>query len=154
MTMEPTPQPISMLPYALKLAGISALLSMLLAVFVIFTGIELPSAMGMITLIAATSPVAHGFVTKNNRVMSKGERVSFATLGTIFSLLVSLILSAAFLSFSGIELSLAALNEMLKDISWAIIAAIFAFAILISWLAIYFSTGWMCKGALKRLAKV
>jgi hypothetical protein len=156
MTIEPAPQPITMLPYSLKLAGISVLLSILLIVITMLTKIELPSAIGMITLIAATAPVAQGFVTKNSRIMSKGERVSFATLGSIFSLLASLILSAAFLSFSGVELSLEMLNAVLGSLEtpWRMLAAIFAAALAISWLVLYFCTGWMCKSAMKRLEKV
>jgi hypothetical protein len=155
MTSEAAPQPVAMLPYALKLAGISVLLSILLLVIVMFTKIELPSAMGMVTLIAATAPVTQGFVTKNGRVMSKGERVSFASFGSIFSLLASLILTAAVLSFSGIELSFEMLNAVLgtTETPWVVLVGILAAGLVIGWLVLYFSTGWMCRGAMKRLGQ-
>ncbi len=155
MTKETMPQPISMMSYALKFTGISTLLSLLVIVITELIKFDVPSSMGIITLVAASAPVAQGFVTKNGRVMSKGERVSFATLGTIFSVLTSLVVYAGFLKFSGVELSVATLNEVFgtTEIPWGILAAILAFALVISWLVLYFTTGWMCKGAMKRLAK-
>lgn len=120
-----------------------------------FLKFDAPGSMGIVTLIAAVAPVAHGFITKNGRAMSKGERISFATLGTIFSVLASLIVYAGFLKFSGVELSVATLNEVFgtTEIPWGILAAILAFALVIGWLVLYFSTGWMCRGAMKRLSK-
>ena len=155
MTIAATPQPTSMLSYALKLTGISTLLSILVIVITELLKLDVPSAMGIITLVAATAPVAQGFVTKNGRVMSNSERVSFATLGSIFSILASLVLFAGFAKFSGVELSAATLNEVFgtTEIPWAILAGILAFALVISWLVLYFTTGWMCKGAMKRLQK-
>ena len=155
MTIGTTPQPISMMSYALKFTGISTLLSLLVIVVTELLKFDAPSSMGIVTLIAAVAPVAHGFVTKNGRVMSKGERVSFATLGTIFSVLASLVLYAGFLKFSGVELSVATFNDVFgtTEIPWGILAAILAFALVVSWLVLYFSTGWMCRGAMKRLAK-
>ena len=144
-----------MLSYALKLTGISTLLSILVIVITELLKLDVPSAMGIISLVAATAPVAQGFVTKNGRVMSNSERVSFATLGSIFSILASLVLFAGFAKFSGVELSAATLNEVFgtTEIPWAILAGILAFALVISWLVLYFTTGWMCKGAMKRLQK-
>jgi hypothetical protein len=156
MTNEATPQPISMMSYALKFTGISTLLSLLVVVITELIKFDVPSSMGIITLVAASAPVAQSFVTKNGRVMSKGERVSFATLGTIFSVLTSLVVYAGFLKFSGVELSVATLNEVFgtTEIPWGILAAILAFALVVSWLVLYFTTGWMCRGAMKRLSKV
>ena len=156
MTIEATPQPISMMSYTLKFTGISTLLSLLVIIVTELLKFDAPSSMGIVTLIAAVAPVAHGFVTKNGRAMSKGERISFATLGTIFSVLASLIVYAGFLKFSGVELSVATLNEVFgtAEIPWGILAAILAFALVVSWLVLYFSTGWMCRGAMKRLSKV
>jgi hypothetical protein len=149
-------QPVSMMSYALKFTGISILLSLLIVVITELLKFEVPSSMGIITLVAASAPVAQGFVTKNGRVMSKGERVSFATLGSIFSLLASLVLFAGFAKFSGVELSVATLNEVFgtTEIPWGILAGILAFALVVSWLVLYFTTGWMCRGAMKRLTKV
>lgn len=156
MTIEATPQSISMLSYALKFTGISILLSLLVIAITELLRFDAPSSLGIFTLVVAVAPVAQGFVTKNGRVMSKGELVSFATLGSIFSLLASLVLFAGFMKFSGVEPSLAALNEVFgtTEIPWGILAAILAFALVISWLVLYFCAGWMCKGAMKRLAKV
>lgn len=156
MTVQNTPEPTPMLLYALKFTGISTLLSLLVIIITELLKFDVPSSMGIITLIAAVAPVAQSFVTKNGRVMSKGERVSFATLGSIFSLITSLVLFAGFAKFSGIELSMATLNEVFgtTEIPWGILSAILAFALVVSWLVLYFSTGWMCKGAMKRLAKI
>jgi hypothetical protein len=156
MTIEAVPQPISMMSYALKFTGISTLLSLLVVVITEILKFDAPSAMGIITLVAASAPVAQGFVTKNGRVMSKGERVSFASLGTIFSILTSLALYAGFLKYSGVELSVATLNEVFgtTEIPWGILTAILAFAVVVSWLLLYFTTGWMCRNAMKRLSKV
>jgi hypothetical protein len=153
MTKEATQQPISMMPYALKFAGFTVLLSLLVVFITELLKFDVPSSMGIITLIAAAVPVAQSFVSKNSRVMSKGERLSFATLGSIFSLLASLVLFAGFMKFSGVELSTTTLNEIFgtPEIPWGILAAILAFALVISWLVLYFSMGWMCKGAMKRL---
>jgi hypothetical protein len=155
MTIDATPQPASMMSYALKFTGISILLSLLIVVITELLKFDVPSSMGIITLVAASAPVAQGFVTKNGRVMSKGERVSFATLGTIFSILASLVLYAGFLKFSGVELTAATLNEAFgtTEIPWGILAAILAFALVVSWVVLYFSTGWMCRSAMKRLEK-
>jgi hypothetical protein len=156
MTNEAVPQPISMMSYALKFTGISTLLSLLVAFITELLKFDAPSAIGIITFIAASAPVAQGFVTKNGRVMSKGERVTFAILGSIFSLIALLAFDAGLMVFSGVELSLATLNEMFgtTEIPWGILAAILAFALVISWLVLYFTTGWMCRGAMKRLQKV
>lgn len=155
MTTEATPQPISMLSHALKLTGISILLSLLLIVITEILNFDLPSSMGIITLIAAVAPVAQGFVAKNGRVMTKGERLSFATFGSIFSFLASLVLFIGLMKFFGVEISVATLNQVFgtTEIPWGILAAILAFALVVSWLVIYFSAGWMCKGAMKRLEK-
>jgi hypothetical protein len=155
MTIDATPQPASMMSYALKFTGISILLSLLIVVITELLKFDVPSSMGIITLVAASAPVAQGFVTKNGRVMSKGERVSFATLGTIFSILASLVLYTGFLKFSGVELTGATLNEAFgtTEIPWGILAAILAFALVVSWVVLYFSTGWMCRSAMKRLEK-
>ena len=155
MTNEATPLPISIMSYALKFTGISTLLSLLVIVVTELLKFDAPSSMGIVTLIAAVAPVAQGFVKKNERVMSKGERVSFAILGSIFSLLTSLLMFAGFAKYSGVELSIASLNEMFgtTEIPWAIIAVILAFAFVLSWVVLYFSTGWMCRSAMKRLAK-
>jgi hypothetical protein len=155
MTIEATPEPVSMLSYALKFTGITFLLTLLVVVITELLKFDVPSSMGIITLVVSAAPVAQGFVAKNSRVMSKGEHVSFATLGTIFSVLASLIMYAGFLKFSGVELSIETLNQAFgtTEIPWAILAAILAFALVVSWLVLYFSTGWMCKSAMKRLAK-
>jgi hypothetical protein len=156
MTTEATLQPISMLSYALKLTGISILLSLLLIVITEILNFDLPSSMGIITLIAAVAPVAQGFVAKNGRVMTKGERVSFAAFGSIFSFLASLVLFLGLMKFFGVEISVATLNQVFgtTEIPWGILAAILAFALVVSWLVLYFTTGWMCRGAMKRLSKV
>ena len=155
MTTAAARQPVSMMPYALKFTGISFLLSLLVIAITEILKFDAPSAMGIVTLIAAVAPVADGFVKKNERAMTKGERVSFAILGSIFSFLASLVLFAGVMKFSGVELSMATLNELFgtTEIPWGILAALLVIALLFSWLVIYFSSGWMCKTALKRLAK-
>jgi hypothetical protein len=155
MTIEATSQPVSMLPYALKFTGISILLSLFVVLVTELVSFDVPSSMGIVILVVVASVVVQGFVAKNSRVMSTSERLSFSTLGTIFSFLSSLIFYAGFMKFAGVEISAATLSQVLgtSEIPWTILAAVLAFAFVITWLTLYFSTGWMCRSAMKRLGK-
>ncbi len=156
MTIEPAPRPISMMPYALKFTGISALLSIFLITLTELINFDVPSSMGTIIMVAAVIPVAQSFVKKNGRVMSEVERVSFAILSSIFSLFTSLVIFAGFIKLSGFDLSMATLSEALgtTEIPLGFLVIMLAFALVLSWAVLYFCTGWMCKSAMNRLAKV
>ena len=154
MTIEATPQPVSMMPYALKFVGWYTLFTILVMVINTFLNFQ-SSSMGIVGLVVSCMPACQSFVKNTARAMSKGERVSFAVLGTVLALVVQVVLLVALLAISGVDISPSGISEMLNalDMPMSILIAVIAFAIVLSWVIIYFASGWMCKTEMKRLTK-
>jgi hypothetical protein len=154
--MQSETTPAKLTPYLLTFTGIYLLA--IAAVFAITTllNFEAPSAMGIVTLMVAVAPVMQSFVKKEGRVPTKRERVNFATGGTLLSIICSILaVIVAVLALDGA----AAMNDLvtlgLSELSAhpGLFAAIAAAVIVVSWLVIYFSSGFTARNSLKLLAK-
>jgi hypothetical protein len=141
---------VSMKNYMLQFVGIYILCSAAIILIPLFLNFEIPSSMGIVTLIAATAPVMQSFVKREQRVPTKAERRNFATLSTLVSLLLSAVLilgSLALYQVGPLE-AIAALQIP----AW-VIALIILISGLLSWLVIYFFSGFMARQTMKQIEK-
>jgi hypothetical protein len=144
--MTTTP-PISMTPYVKQFALVLLFCTVILVLVQMFL-VELPSAMGIITIMAAGGVPIQKFAADHQREMQKSERVSFATLGSVLAIVLS---AAFFLLAIFLTGGLAGLG--LGDMPLWFLPLMFVISFVISWLVLYFETGFMVKMALKNLAK-
>lgn len=128
--------------YVLCIAAVVAITS--------FLKFDVPSSMGIITLIAATAPVIQGFVRRENRVPSKSERMKFATLATAITLILTALFIAVSLAFY--QVNPFDLMQAMAIPAWVIVAGAL-FAAVLSWVVIYFFTGFMARQTLKQIEK-
>jgi hypothetical protein len=147
--------PVALMPYVLQLLGVFLLGSIIVTAFSLLTGIEIPNAMGIILMMAALSPVASSFTKKTERVMTTGERAKFAVLGTIATLLLSLVLLFVMLAISGVPMSVNGLSQAFGVGSDFLLFALIVLAVslIVSWLVIYFGMGAACRMMMKQLEK-
>ncbi len=148
--MDARISPVSLQKYVIQFAGLYVLCN--IAIFAITTlfNFDAPSSMGIVTLIASTAPVMQSFVKREQRVPSSRERVLFASMATAASLILSAVLA-------GIMLAVYQLNPLVvMDVfsipAWAILATV-VFAIVLTWVVIYFFSGFMAKQTLKQIEK-
>lgn len=111
---------------------------------------DVPSSMGIITLIAATAPVIQGFVKRENRVPSKSERMKFATLATVITLILTALFIALWLAIY--KANPFDLMQAMAIPAWVILAGAL-FAAVLSWVVVYFFTGFMSRQAMKQIEK-
>ena len=155
MTMPAeTTKPVALLPYVLKFAALYALASIVVIVITTMLNFEIPSAMGIITLIATVAPIAQMFVTAEKRPMTNRERVRFATGDTVAVVLVTAALVTALsLAFGG----LAALQELIatakREATPLIVAIVAGVTIALTWPLTYFCVGFQGRQTFKQLTK-
>lgn len=136
--------------YVVQFAGVYILCNILVAAITYVLNFEVPSSMGIITLIASTAPVMQSFVKREQRVPTKSERSNFATFATLASLVLS---AVVFLTlFAVYQVNPLDLMSVL-GIPFYAVAALLAFAVALSWIVIYFFSGFMAKQTLKQIEK-
>jgi hypothetical protein len=145
--------PVSLQPYLLQLLGIFLMGSVVATAFFALTGIEAPSAMGIIVLMASLSPVASSFAKNTGRVMTTGERAKFALLGTIATFVLSIAVLLLALLIGGVPISISGLSQAFGVGSdFALFAAIVVgVGLVVGWLVIYFGMGFMGRMMLKQI---
>ncbi len=148
--MDTRTSSVSLQKYVMQFAGIYVLCN--IAIFTITTllNFDVPSSMGVITLIASTAPVMQSFVKREQRVPSNRERTSFATLATAASLILSAMLAGIMLAVY--QINPLALMDVFSIPVWAVLAMVL-FAIVLTWVVIYFFSGFMAKQTLKQIEK-
>jgi hypothetical protein len=148
--MNASSGPVSLQKYILQFAGVYILCSIVIFAITSVLNFEVPSSMGIVTLIASTAPVMQSFVKRENRMPLKSERVNFASLATAVSLLLSVIFVAALCAVY--QLNPLDVLQALEIPLWAI-AAMLLFAAGLSWVVIYFFSGFMAKQTMKQIEK-
>ena len=147
-------KPLALLPYVLKFAALYGLISIALIVISSVFQFELPSAMGIVTLMASLAGIIPMFVAAEKRVMTTGERVRFATWVTIAVLLVTLALVVAVsLAFGGVAALLELIDTAKKEASPLIVAIVTAVTVALTWIVTYFYTGFHGRQTLKLIEK-
>jgi hypothetical protein len=136
--------------YLFQFIGAYVLCSAIIFAITTLLNFDVPSSMGIITLIASTAPVVQSFVKREQRLPSKGERARFALLATTASLALSALAVLAMLSVYSVG-PMEALQTLGIPLWGAALLAVIA--ILVSWLVLYFFTGFMSKQALKQIEK-
>jgi hypothetical protein len=145
--MDTPATPVNMMPYVRQFILIQLLLIAILFLVQIFI-LDLPSAMGIITVIAAAATPLQKFAKDHRRELLKQERFSFTNKGAFLSACLSMVLTGLAVILSGGAASVG-LGDM-PAWGWAIIA-LAAFAL--CWVVLYFASGFMVRSAVKKLAK-
>lgn len=118
---------------------------------------QVPSSMGVITLVVALAPAFDVFVRATGRVMTAGEKLRFSASAAAIALLVnvSALLIQAYVAFGFVSFgNLAAMLGLGRAKLDPSIAALgLAGAFVVAFVVTYVSAGFMARGALKRLAK-
>jgi hypothetical protein len=117
---------------------------------------EVPSAMGIISLMAAASAPAQSFVMKHQRVPTKSERNSFAIGATLISIVLSLALTAVALyataGMEGFDWVRSEIEKVWNELPW-LVALLPLLTLLISWLTVYFGSGFIARQGLKAVKR-
>lgn len=151
-----------MIKYVLMFGGIYLLCLILAIGTSLLLGFELPSAMGIIVLIAAMAPVVQKFVRDHRRVLTLGERTTLATgIGVAVIILNLGLAGIAFYAakifvgdtnpFAYIQglLDMAARDGFSAPVVFLGLAAI---SFVVSWLAAFFYASFGARASLKRLS--
>jgi hypothetical protein len=145
--MDTPATPVNMMPYIRQFILVQLLLIAILFLVQIFI-LDLPSSMGIITVMAAAAPPLQKFATVHRRELLKQERFSFTNMGAFLSGCLSMGLTGLAVILGGGPASFG-LGDM-PAWGWALIA-LAAFGL--SWIVLYFASGFMVRSAVKRLAK-
>jgi hypothetical protein len=142
---------VSMLPFVgFFLIAVVALQAIVIAITTIFQ-FDAGGAMGIIVMFVATQWPMSMFVNKSSRVPTKGERVRFATLGTIGALLLSLAIVYIIGFFVGDNLISALIADAQAEGMSAplVVGFVLLVGFVIGWLVVYFASGFSAKQAMK-----
>jgi hypothetical protein len=141
------PAPVALTPYV-KSFILAFLFVLFVLIIIQFFVMELPSAMGIISLMAAGSIPIQKFATDHRREMLRRERVTFATQCAIISTVMSVGLFVLSIFLGG------GLQDVgLGGAPWWVAPLLIIISFVISWLILYFEAGFMVKFTLKNLAK-
>jgi hypothetical protein len=148
--MNTTANELSAQRYLLQFTGSYVVCVVLVILVTTVLNFDVPNAMGIITVIAATTTVIQSFVKREGRIPSKNERVRFAALATVITLIITALLV-------GLSLLIYQVNpfDILRTEGvplWGVVL-IAALAAAISWIVIYFFSGFMAKQTLKQIEK-
>jgi hypothetical protein len=141
-----SPNPVSWGHYILIFLGANVLCNVAVLLITTVLNFEIPSSMGIIMLMVSVMPAVESFVKNESRVLSKSERVQFASLGTASYLALS-----AFFGVIAYMFGAFSLQEILNEIPFLFLLLLIAIVVVVCWLVIYFGTGFMAKQSLKRL---
>ena len=144
MTLEGEARPLAMGKYLLQFMGITLAIWIVLGLVVAFTSITLPNSMGIVAVMAALAPVAQSMATNERRELTKGERAKFALLG---SLCLTVMAAASWFA----DFALGGSPPAGGDITPFVIAVAAPIALVVGWLVIYFSLGFMVRSWVKKL---
>jgi hypothetical protein len=152
-----SPAAASLMRSFLIFSGAYVLATVVVMVITRLLNFDVPSAMGIIILVAITGPVMQAFVAREGRTMTSRERLIFAAGATLIALVLSIVFLASMLFYYGIPLSLGSIQAMIGingPINGLVVLAIAAVALIVPMLVIYFTSGFMGRNALKQRAKI
>ena len=157
MTQQPTAANVTLsgpsltqftMAYALCLAMILAITTVL--------RFEVPSSMGIISLMAAMSWPVQTYVMKTGQALTNGQRARFALWGTLISIALSLAITGAVMyALSGtaqFDAFLSEIKSMWAELP-ALVVALPFITLGVSWLVLYFGSGFMGRMAVKQMKK-
>jgi hypothetical protein len=126
------------------------LCSVIVAAITYIIDIEVPSSMGIITLMVSASYPMQTFVRTEQRVMTKGERSRFAAWATAASLALTAVTVFVMCLYYGVSVS-----DLIEyaEIPFWLMALVGFIAVVLSWVVVYFGSGFMGNQALKQLKK-
>lgn len=148
-------RPFPMGKYLLQFMGISIAIAVAVIAFTMITGIDTPSSMGIISLVATLAAVSQSVAKNEGRELTKGERVRFATWSSLLSLALSVAMFLIMMALAGVPLNSAGIAAAFgeTDIPMGILLALLAFGFVVTWVITYFAMGFTVRQALKRQAK-
>ncbi len=156
MTIEPTPTPAPLARYLWQFTGLFVLLTALAIAVPYIFNFDLPSATAIIVVMASAAAVGQNFARKEGRAMAKGERLRFANLGTLISMVLTLgtIFLSLFFLIGSFSPAVIAQSMGLTELPplW-LLALLQAVAALITWLVLYFGLGFFSKQMVKQMNK-
>jgi hypothetical protein len=131
--------------------AINLVLIILAQAAAIIFNFALPSATGIIIMMAALPAAMQSFVKSVGRIPSKGERIRFASLGSIGVLAVSAISILGLMLYYRLNL-----EQLLGigPITPMMTAIVLGISLFVSWLLIYFGSSIFAKQQAKLLAKI
>jgi small-conductance mechanosensitive channel len=153
---SPNTGKINLLPHVLQFCGTYVLCLVAIIIITTLLNFEIPSAMGIIALIAALSAPVVSFVKKSGRAFSTGERVRFATGVSLALIAINLILVLG-QKLAGIGPDV--FNELARALASegisvpVVIAGLVVFSFLLSWVVTYFFSGFMSRQQAKQRNK-
>lgn len=156
MTQSAT-EPASVTPAIVRFAMAFVLCVAIVYAVTALLNFQVPSSMGIITLVVALAPAFDVFVRATGRVMTTGEKLRFsasaagiALLVNVTAVLIQAYATFGFVSFGNLAAMLG-LGRARLDLSIAALGLAGAFVI--AFVITYISAGFMARGALKRLAQ-
>jgi hypothetical protein len=118
---------------------------------------DIPSSMGILTLMAALAMPISSFVKDTHRAFTKSERVRFATgVGaSVIAMNFALIALMKIASFGPTMLDQLAADAGQDGVSLPLLfGGIAIFAFVLSWIIAYFFSGFMSRQQVKQLTKI
>lgn len=146
--MDTQQAPTSTLRYAGIMVGTVIGLSILLIIVTFALNFDMPSSMGILTIIGAVAATAGFFARRERREPTKGERLSVATISSLVNTVLSLAVAYFILSMS--SAGDASEFSTMPVWFWPLIGLV-TFAI--PWLLTYFLLPVMVRSQLRALAK-
>jgi hypothetical protein len=111
---------------------------------------DAPSSMGIISMMASTTYPIQSFVKDQQRAPTKSERSLFAFFTTLASLALSAVVFLGFMAVYQVGISDVLTGFGVAEVPawvWGLIAL---FTVGLSWVVVYFFSGFIAKQAMKR----
>jgi hypothetical protein len=147
---------ISLKRYILLFCGAYIVCLLLVVGITTILQFDIPSSMGIVTLMAALAMPIASFVKDTHRAFTKPERLRFATgVGTsVVAMNFALIALMKIVNFGPTMLDQVAADAGREGISLPLLfAGLALFAFVLSWIIAYFFSGFMSRQQVKQLAK-
>ena len=148
--------PVPMMRYILQLGGLIVLLTVVVIVAAMVLKFTVPSAMGIITLMAALAAVTQSFVRREGRALLGSERVTLAFGAVLLTLIIGAATILAIALASDVPLTTAGLGMAFfgdAAMPWWVFPVGFAVSAIVAWLVTYFAAGFMSRSAKKAIDK-
>jgi hypothetical protein len=150
-----TPATPSLMRYVLMYLGTYALCLVVIMVITAVFDFNVPSSMGIITVMAALSYPLQMFVRNERRVFSRSERLRFASGVGFATTALSVGLALLVLAFVPNVLGDVLAGAKRQGFSApVVIGGLAAFSFVLTWVVAYAMSGFMQRQVLKQLEKV
>lgn len=156
MTNTETQRGVPMRRYGLQLVGLMLLLGVMSILASQLLSFELPSAMGVIILIASLTVPANRFAVNEGRRMTAGERARLGLWAALGMLVIGVVMVIGVLLWAGVPLT--AENAVMAmfgdlDVSQSAALLIMLASAVLTFVIVFACAGFMTRGQLKALEK-